>query len=338
MTSRRLHIALLALAGLGLVQAGCNRRPSEVLSEKKMTALLTDMQVAEAYADIDMHGGDAETRKLDLGNSILAAHGVTREQLDTTLAWYGRNMDDYAKMLEKVDRNLNERRSAVMAREGIAESVQSADMLWPGGNHGTVSRLGTSDGWVFSLPDPSIEKGDVLTWKMRLSKNVVTSGVLGVEYEDGSAEAVTTSSSPRQKVEMTLLTDTGKTVKRVYGTLRLRNRNDAPLYADSIMLHRAPYDSLEYSRYRNQKRYGVPVARSSEVTKEKKDTVTADTAALAAGTPPLEPNVSPKPLRELPHNERLKPRTVEDARKATETAGTKKAVRRKPPELQKRRR
>ena len=64
---------------------GCDRRPKEVLSEKEMVSLMADMQLAEACLNssaVSVHSRDG---RLELGRSVLAAHGVTQEQLDTTL-------------------------------------------------------------------------------------------------------------------------------------------------------------------------------------------------------------------------------------------------------------
>ena len=89
---------------------GCDRRPKEVLSERKWSAFMADMQLAEACLNssaVSVHSRDG---RLELGRSVLAAHGVTQEQLDTTLAWYGRNIDNYSELFEKVDKEIVARR------------------------------------------------------------------------------------------------------------------------------------------------------------------------------------------------------------------------------------
>ena len=45
-----------------------------------------------------------------------------------------------------------------------------------------------------------------------------------------------------------------------------------PLFADSITLRRISFDSLEYKKYRNQKKYGVASPRVIK-TKEQEDSI-----------------------------------------------------------------
>ncbi len=290
--------------------SGCNQRPKEVLSEKKMVALMTDMQLAEAYTSLHINGRESQNAKADLAEGVLEYHGVTREQLDTTLAWYGRNLDDYTALFEKVDKNLQEQRREYQKRDGVEYEIAQGDQLWPYGQNGQISALGLTDGWIFSLNNPDLEKGDCVEWKLHLGSSAPSlSGVLGVEYTDGSAEAVTQVFTGRPAVNLTLQTDTGKLVKRLYGTMRLRNSDQLPLFADSISLHRLPFDSLEYSKFRSQKKYGIPVRKGKPVEKndttvgkedEKVDSLKSSAVvAPAVGKPAIRQEKAPVKARSI---------------------------------------
>ena len=86
---------------LGLF-ASCSR-PSNVLSEKKMVDLLVDMELSEAY--VNTQGGISTSEdRVNMGKRVLEIHKVSEETLDTTLAWYGRNlvnMPNYMRRLTK---------------------------------------------------------------------------------------------------------------------------------------------------------------------------------------------------------------------------------------------
>lgn len=265
---------ILILAGLA---PACSDRPKEVLSEKEMVSLMADMQLAESYANSLPHSSDSEKEREEMGEAILKQHGVSREQLDTTLAWYGRNFDDYNLLYEKVDKEIISRRKKMMKGEEERNVVREGDMLWPFGQNGLLTNLGTTDSWILSIPNPDIEKGDRLVWTMHANKSSDLTGVLGVEYEDGSGENNRQNMLGRNKVEITLQTDTGKIVKRIYGTIRLKDRGQMPLFTDSIQLRRLPYDSLEYSRVHGQRRYANAV-KVEKVT-EKSDTTKTDSVA-----------------------------------------------------------
>ncbi len=247
---------------------GCDRRPKEVLSEKEMVSLMADMQLAEACLNssaVSVHSGDG---RLELGRSVLAAHGVTQEQLDTTLAWYGRNIDNYSELFEKVDKEIVARRKKLMKGAETDFDETEAGNLWRYGSHSYLAALGNSDAWILSVDEPEMSSGDMLEWSLHLLNPIQLSGVLGVEYDDGSSEATTNMFIGRPKIEMRLQTDTGKNVKRIYGVLRAKESSDLPVHADSIRLRKLPFDSLEYRKIRGQKRYGLP-SRISKKNVEK---------------------------------------------------------------------
>lgn len=257
-----------------LLLSGCGKRPEKVLGEKEMVKLMADMQLAEAYSNSYGGGRMGSEERNNLGKGVLAAHGVTQEELDSTLSWYGKNMDDYTELYDKVDKEIASRRKKLMKEDSQPEDINSVDMLWPYKTHGTLSTLGNSDAWILSVDMPQLDRGDVVEWSMRMSETTAFTGVLGVEYSDGTSDAFSQMLSGNRKHEMRLQTDTGKTVTRIYGTVRLKDPAQLPIYADSIMLRKIPYDSLEYHKHRSLRHYGVPVPVVHKAPKA--DSIAAD--------------------------------------------------------------
>lgn len=276
------HIFQIVSAGLFLAGnsflCSCSSKPKDVIPEKEMVQLMADMQLAEAYADAEYRGAESFDRREELAKSVLARHGVSEEELDSTLSWYGRNLDTYSELFEKVDKELAGRKEKLLKTEGKGEKV-AGDNLWPYSQNGLLSNLGNSDAFVFSISDPELQKGDIIEWDMHISKAAYLTGVLGVDYNDGEGEAVSSVFSGRLSLDLRLQTDTGKTVRRIYGTMRLKDRENMPLFADSISLQRLPFDSVEFAKYRNQKRYGVP-SRIIPVNKERKDSTENDSVGM----------------------------------------------------------
>ncbi len=287
--SKVLFIPFLLLA---MLFSGCNNRPKEVIGEKKLVRLMADMELAEAYANMSNQSSQGKDYRYELGKSVLAAHGVSREQLDTTLAWYGTNLDDYSKLYAKVDKEILNRKKKLMNLSDEEMEMQEGDILWKYGKNGLLSNLGYSDSWIFSVDDPELQKGDRLQWSMHIDAPVQMNGVLGVEYEDGSSEASSNVFIGRNRLEMTFQTDTAKSVKRVYGTMRLKDEKQMPLFADSIAVVRLPYDSVEFRSARNVKRYGIPVVRKPK-KEEKADTVDSAKEGIEKAPFPSDNN---KPL------------------------------------------
>lgn len=269
-------ICILCLLSVSSVFiSGCSQKPEGTLSEKKMVDLMADMQLAEAYSDMEYMGSESFEKREALAKSVLAEHGVTQAELDSTLSWYGRNLDEYSELFEKVNKEIERKRRKFIKSDSYDESDQG-DMLWPYGKNGLVSGLGNSGGWIFSVDEPGLLEGDMVEWKMHFNKAAQFTGVLGVDYTDGTSESVTNVSSGRVSIELRLQTDTSKNVSRLYGTMRMKERAMMPVFADSISLRKMPFDSLEFRKYRNQKQYGIPV-RIKPRKEEKNDSVPEDT-------------------------------------------------------------
>lgn len=330
----------MSAAIAAMLVSGCRKRPDGVLSDKEMIDLMADMQLAESYSDYEYSGPNLRDYRNGLAESVLLQHGVSREELDSTLSWYGRNLDDYSNLFEKVDKRITEKRKVSLKTDGPDEEVQG-DMLWPYTQNGVISNLGNSDGWVVSIPAPGLEKGDMLEWTMHLPLPANLVGVLGVDYEDGTGEAVSSNFSSRMSMDLRLQTDTGKTVDRIYGTMRLKDDLKTAVFVDSIKLRRLPFDSLEFSKYRNQKRYGIPVRFSKK--DEKKDSVLADKIVVdsimrdshrfgvhGSDRPHMQPAVRPGMSPAVNNATVKRARSVEDVRRSNEQKnGPAKATRQK---------
>ncbi|MDE6769407.1 MAG: DUF4296 domain-containing protein [Muribaculaceae bacterium] len=270
---RNRHIQAIAggiLILSGLLASGCKEQKEKVLSEREMVDLIVDLKLAEAYANSQLSGPNPSEQRRELAKSVLAEHNVTQEQLDTTLGWYGRNLDKYAELYEKVDKRLLDKRKKLLKDSDSDLAEKEGDNFWLYGKNGIISTLGNNDGWIISLSDPDLGRGDRLEWTMHINNtSAPLMGVLGVDYDDGTSEAVNTYFTNRQHIELALQTDTGKRVQRVYGTMRLKKQDNMPLFADSIALRRLPYDSLEYARFRSQRKYGYPVRVTQEDRRRK---------------------------------------------------------------------
>lgn len=254
---------------LSLLSSGCsdNGKDSKVLSESKMVDVLTDLQIAEAYS----YRGDPDKRKTTLG--ILAYHGVTQEEMDSTLAWYGRNIDEYRDLYKKVDRKL----AATMSDITGTETDRSGELwIWP-----SMYRIQPdeyNDGLTFSIPMPSITPGTQVEFAYRSPRGETLEVLLGVEYGDGttSFRMMNRAESRRQKI--LLQTDSAKQVNRLFGTLRLTSRPMQPVALDSVSLTALPMNPNDYYQINEQRTLQRP---RRPVRKPE----TRDTVVLISGMP-----------------------------------------------------
>ncbi|MBD5338112.1 MAG: DUF4296 domain-containing protein [Bacteroides sp.] len=274
LAKRRLLFPLLAT--LLLSGGACERRPDKVLSDSEMEKFMTDMMLADAYEQSAPGRSMPDSVRHHLGESVMKAHGIDYETLDSTYAWYARNLDDYYKLYSKVEKRLEKQRSRIEGNARLPETEMQND-IWHLPRHIAFSPLGEGDALVFELPGEAMEKGERLEWKMRLSRSGEGNLTLGVDYEDGSVAVAERDFRSDRNPTLKLVSDTGKMVRRIYGVLSVP-RNAMPVYTDSIVLLRLPFDSTEYRNTWAQKRYNAPNQRVAPALKA--DSVASDTAAI----------------------------------------------------------
>lgn len=100
MLKQRIFISALLFA---LLLSACGK--SKVLSEKQMEDVLFDIHIADAVISDNYRDFTNEANKRELYTSVFEKHGITQEQFDTSLVWYGRNLDKYLTIYS----NLNKR-------------------------------------------------------------------------------------------------------------------------------------------------------------------------------------------------------------------------------------
>lgn len=255
--SGRIFLLLAVL----LTLASCNRRPDGVLGEDEMTDLMVDMELADAYYNT---AAVHNVSKQVLVESVLAKHGVTHAQLDSTLEYYGRNMDDYYALYEKVERKLR-----IANNNGQENLNEELNDIWPYNRFAALFKGQTSDGIIFSIPADEIDPGSALEWGMRLSNAEGAELMLGVEYENGASTYLKKNSGGNRSLNISLQTDTGMTAKRIYGVMTVP-QTALPIWADSIRLVKSDYDSLSYSKIRSQRKANLPVAKPLPKTEDEK--------------------------------------------------------------------
>ena len=234
---------------LAILATGCSKRPKGILSEDKMVAVMADIQIAEAYersgdANSYLHGREREL----LGRGILMQHGVTPEEMDSTLAWYGRNMDEYPKLYKKIDAELSRRQLKYARAAGESEKEGSSADLWPYGRHYVLTDKSLTDGIIVSIPSNELAPGDKLTWKMAVDGADSRTLTLGVDYTDGTSEIYKqVNRSDERWVEVTLQTDSLLEVGQIFAIADFEHTRPR-VFIDSVQLTHIPFNREEFNR------------------------------------------------------------------------------------------
>lgn len=276
------------------IATACNKRPEYVLSDSEMESLLTDLILADAYEQSAASRTLSDSVRMTFTDAIMAQHGVDQQTLDSTFAWYSRNLDDYYRLYTRVDKRIAKMNKKV---GGNVNDNKDLNDIWQMPVRIQLSPLAYSDALVFEMPGESVGKGEKLEWYFRLSNDVRADATLGVDYTNGATAISRRELSGSRNVSLSLIVDTLLTPRRVFGLLRV-NRRDMPLWLDSIRLTKTPFDSTAYDAFRNsrfmmppKRRVNVLLSTPSEVQTA---TTSVSTSVQGSSTPPM-PQAPPPP-------------------------------------------
>lgn len=245
------HIGVGLLTALAFVASSCSDRPDDILSEKELVSLMSDMRIAGAMFDTGQGRSTGYASKEDAQLAVMREHGVSPEQYRKTIRWYGENLDKFDDVNCDVVKNLEKR--ITKYDPSAKERVTDLNNVWPYQNHLIMTPGLLSDGVVFTIPDPAIEKGGYAELKMKTSDpNTSMTVMVGVDYTDGSSAYTARTASGFSDIKIRVQSDTTKNVKRLYGYFRPTNELIKTMTIDSIALIKMPLDTTEYYRIKAQ--------------------------------------------------------------------------------------
>lgn len=113
-----IYTVILTLLVLNSCGNGRSKSQPKILSEKKMVELLVDTHLADAllYAD-NSRSDEKRDKALFYYPSVLEKHGITKAQMDSSVAWYMRNFAAYTRIYEQVIKDLEKRQADEKKKE-----------------------------------------------------------------------------------------------------------------------------------------------------------------------------------------------------------------------------
>ena len=93
---------------------------------------------------------------------------------------------------------------------------------------------------------------------MRLSRDLPVQITIGVDYKEGGTSYMMRRNSGGRRLEISLQSDSARTVSRIYGIMRVDSRAMLPVWMDSISLTHQPLAYETYNLYMQQTDYRGP--------------------------------------------------------------------------------
>lgn len=246
----KLNIYLAAGIAAFILMLSCSKTPSDILPQKKMKEVLVDMHLAEAMINSDYKEYNADEKKEALYKSVFNKHGITEADYDSSLTWYGRNLDVYMQVYESVVAELNARKKALgdIQPDAAPNTNQDSVNVWNRFDFLTFIPEAPYNGVYFDfVPQGGYKAGSTFVLAMDvwgLSKNMTQAPEVRLSVE----QTDTTITSMRYITHdglNQLMVKSGpiKPVRRVYGYIRLKGSDDDyhKIYIDSIRLMRYNY-------------------------------------------------------------------------------------------------
>ncbi len=196
----RLHSGrVVVLSVLSLLMIGCSRVPSGVIPPGDMAQLLADIHEGEGVVESERQTFASDSMRRLLRESIYRKHDVTAEQVDSSMMWYGKNIEKYMEVYDEVieildkrlaDANSNTSRPAQGGGGYQSVSLEGDSIdVWTQLHYRRFYNLGGNNFITYRMTkDRNWQSGDsyTLNFKSVNTHRPVDVGIL-VEYNDGTS-------------------------------------------------------------------------------------------------------------------------------------------------------
>ena len=245
---RKARVGVFVAVSAALLTVSCSDRPDYVLDKDDMASLLVDVHKGESMIDINHNQFSSDSMRKVMKQSVLDAHGVSQERWDSSLAYYGRNIEEYIELYDIVIEDLEKQLKSVNVTSG-GENVQmavvgdSAD-TWDQPRLRRFSPKQPLDIIKFNLRrDMNWDRGDVYTWNFKaVNGTVPISWTIVAEYSDGTSEYKSGTAPSSGWSNLVFHTDSARTTSVLRGVLRMLPGEGESVYLDSISLVRTRHE------------------------------------------------------------------------------------------------
>jgi hypothetical protein len=235
----------------------CRKTPEGVLPEKKMKDILIDMQLAENMINANYQNYPDSAHKAVLYQSVFQKHKITQAVYDSSLVWYGKNLDILIRIYDLVIDEINGQiRELGDVQASAAPSVnQDSVNIWPRRDYLTFQSEALFNGTIFDIkPEREYLPGSTFVLGLRIwgvSQQMRHTPEIRI-----AAELMDTTWTVNEKIEhegyreIVLKTPATKRTKRVYGYIRMDNgeNNYYKIYIDNLKLLRYNYGSKAFTQ------------------------------------------------------------------------------------------
>lgn len=246
---KKLVYVIIAL----LVLAACSHDPDYVIGEKQMVDVLVDVHKAEAVVESNYNIYNNNADKKKLREAVFLKHGITQEQFDTNLVWYGHHIEDYMKIYEQVIERLkaeNDEAKKLLAEENsqtMSQPGDSVDVWKQARAHVFDTRQATNLLTFEIVPDENFDTRDYFELRFKVALlprlSVKPQVYMAIRHRDNEVVYNQTDVDKEGWCTLPLQSDSASSLSRLYGYIVLpRQAVPSTMYVDSLSLVRRHYN------------------------------------------------------------------------------------------------
>ncbi|MDR2497487.1 MAG: DUF4296 domain-containing protein [Tannerellaceae bacterium] len=241
------------LASVILLTAACSKVPGGILPENKMKDVMVDVHIAEQIMSENSIVYSDSLQKAALMESVFRKHNITQAVYDSSLVWYGKNLNIMLQVLDLAIKEVDTRMHAYNELQAVlapppvpTDSVN----IWTQPALLSFSPQSLFNAITFDIrPEGAYVSGSVFVlnlsvWGLHPRLNRLPELKIAAEHSDTTVLIRDTISADGFH-SFTLRTVATKPVRRVYGYIRM-DKAEAPyhkIYLDSLSLIRFNYGS-----------------------------------------------------------------------------------------------
>lgn len=211
---------------LFLITISSCKKNDYVLSDSKMENILYELYVGEAFIDNHNSGQRSDQFKRDYYLSILTKNGVTEDQYDSSLVYYGQNIDYYYKIYENVVTRLEKEevkfeRLAAAEQNAIKSASGDSVDIWNGEKYFAILPFGHIQ-TIRTIPsDENFKKGDSFFLHFAINifpdKLIIKSPktYLTIAYTDGTVQTESVAIDREGDFELSITSNSEKAISRI---------------------------------------------------------------------------------------------------------------------------
>ncbi len=235
-----------------LLLVGCDvKRPKDIIPESKMEDILYDYHIAQALGENVPYSENY--KKVLYTDAVFAKYHTTEAAFDSSLVWYTRNTEVFAKMYERISQRLKKQQESlnhlIAMRDKQAVTSLPGDSIDVWFNQRILMLTGAplDNKMVFTIvSDSNFKERDTLLWNVRYrfpeglpEVNRAAVMAMQVKYANDSIISSTKSIRTPGMYNLCLQSDTLGEIKEIKGFIYYPNgKQKAPLLIDHISLMR----------------------------------------------------------------------------------------------------